>query len=399
MSVPKDLLPKRFGYQFTTLLAFTFILAACHTTTATTTTTANPAAVDQGAKNTPRAISALGRIEPETKIRKVAVPGAVEGDRIEEIFVKENQHVKKGQPLARLNSYASLKAGADEAKEQVAVALSRLDQVKAGAKKSEIRAQEYKIESLRHQLAADTKTQNEIVSRCQLQLAESKRQYDRNKQLYDQGAISAGELDRWLINTQTMDKNLAEAIETRTGKLTTQKTQIEESVQTRDKIAEVRPVDVRVAETEVSKAKAAYNRAQTELGFATVRAPQDGQILKIVARPGDKVTGDGILEMADTSKMIVVAEVYQTDAPKLYLGQKATITADGFEQSLQGTVYEFGSQITKQTIFSGKAGDNQDLRIVEVKLRLAPKDIQSDVNCASNLQVNVLFDIRPEASH
>jgi biotin carboxyl carrier protein len=47
-----------------------------------------------------RQVSALGRIEPETKIRKVSVSSSLSGDRIEKILVEENQEVKEGETLA-----------------------------------------------------------------------------------------------------------------------------------------------------------------------------------------------------------------------------------------------------------------------------------------------------------
>ena len=67
----------------------------------------------------PRQVSALGRIEPESKIRKVSLAGSVSGDRIEKLLVKEDEQVKQGQPLAILNSYGTLKAALDEATEQI----------------------------------------------------------------------------------------------------------------------------------------------------------------------------------------------------------------------------------------------------------------------------------------
>jgi len=37
----------------------------------------------------PRRISALGRLEPETRIRKVSVPTSLSGDRVQDILVEE----------------------------------------------------------------------------------------------------------------------------------------------------------------------------------------------------------------------------------------------------------------------------------------------------------------------
>jgi len=328
----------------------------------------------------------------------VAVPASLTSDRIEDILVKEDQIVTKGQPLAKLNSFESLKAAYDEAAEQVTVAQSKVDQVKAGAKIGEIKAQKYKIESLRRQLAAERKTQDEKVERCRYQMEESKRQYQRHKQLFEEGAVSASEADRYLVSSQTSEKNYAEAVETRTGRLRTLEAQIESEIETLDKIEEVRPVDVNVAQSELRKAIAARNRAEKELGFATVRAPQDGRILKITARPGDRVGLEGILDMADTSKMIVIAEVYQTDMPEIYIGQKAAISADGFERTGKATVYELGTEVKKQTIYEGQAGENQDLRVMEVKLRPDPKEMDEKMQHASNLQVNVVFEPKPKTS-
>jgi HlyD family secretion protein len=94
----------------------------------------------------PRRVSALGRIEPETKIRKVAISNSLSGDRVQSLLVEENQLVKMGQPLAILNSQGSLQAALDEAEGQVAIARSKLAQVRAGAKQGEIDAQRFKIE-------------------------------------------------------------------------------------------------------------------------------------------------------------------------------------------------------------------------------------------------------------
>ncbi|HEY9752181.1 MAG TPA: efflux RND transporter periplasmic adaptor subunit [Coleofasciculaceae cyanobacterium] len=346
----------------------------------------------------PRKVSALGRVEPETKIRKVSVSSSLSGDRIEKILVDENQWVKQGQALAILNSYGTLKAALDEAKQDVTVAQSSLDQVKAGAKQGEIKAQEYKIQSLQHHLAAEKLTQDQTVARYKARRDEAKLEAKRYDELFRSGAASEIDRDRYRTRAETTEAELQEAIENRSGKLLTLQSEIESEQQTLAKISEVRTVDVRNAEAALGKAIAARNRAQQEFDYATVLAPQEGQILKIIARPGDKVSDDGVLQMADTRKMIVTAEVYQTDMPKIFKGQKATITADGFQGSIQGVVYQVNPQVEQQTIFSDQPGENLDQRVFEVKIRLSPKDIEEKkIKYVSNLQVNVVFDPKAES--
>ena len=57
--------------------------------------------------------------------------------------------------------------------------------------------------------------------------------------------------------------------------------QIIEAQTNLSRIAEIRPVDIQAARSEVQKAIAAQNRTKTELDRAYIRAPATGQILKI----------------------------------------------------------------------------------------------------------------------
>lgn len=343
-----------------------------------------------------RRVSALGRLEPETKIRKVSVSSSLSGDRIQEILVEENQWVKKGQPLAILNSFGSLRASLQEADELVALQRDKLAQVKAGAKEGEIRAQAYKVQSLERELAGEKLSQDQTVASKRSQMQEARTEARRYEMLFNNGGASELQRDRYRTRAETTQAELNEAIESRATTLRKLESDIAGARQTLEQIKEVRPVDLAAAESELRKAVAARDRARQEFDFATVRAPQDGRILKIVSRPGDKVGDDGLLEMADTSQMIVTAEVYQTDMGRIRQGLGATISADGIDGSLRGTVYQVVPQVQRQSIFAGEPGENQDQRVFEVKLRLDPKVLKSTrIGYASNLQVNVIFDPLP----
>jgi len=346
----------------------------------------------------PRRISALGRLEPETRIRKVSVPTSLSGDRVQDILVEEGQVVKKGQPLAVLNSKASLAAALAEAEENVTLSQRKLEQVKAGAKQGEIQAQVYKVESLERQLAGSKLAQDQNVNSKRSTMLEARTESKRYDGLYANGGASQLERDRYRTRAQTTEADLAQAIETRAGTLASLSSEIASEKQKLEQIKEVRPVDVATSESELRKAIASRDRAKQELAFATVQAPQDGRILKVVVQPGDKVGDSGILEMADTSRMVVTAEVYQSDIKGVRPDQGATITADGFEGSARANVYQILPQVQRQSIFAGEAGENQDQRVFQVRLRIDPTDLkQRPIGGASNLQVNVVFDpLTPE---
>lgn len=169
--------------------------------------------------------------------------------------------------------------------------------------------------------------------------------------------------------------------------------QLNEAKATLNKIAEVRPVDVQAAQSEVDNALAAVKRAQVELNQAYVRSPNVGQIIKIHTRPGEKLSTNGIADLGQTDQMQVVAEVYQTDIALVKIGQEAVITSQAFEGELKGNVSFIGLQVGRQNVFSNQPGENLDSRIVEVKIRLTP-EASKQVAGLTNLQVNV--QITPE---
>jgi HlyD family secretion protein len=341
----------------------------------------------------PRRVSALGRVEPESKIRRVSIATSVSGDRIEKLLVQEDDEVKQGQPLAILNSFGSLQAALKEAEEKVAVSRSKLNQVLAGAKQGEIRAQEYQIESLQRELAAAKLTGDQSVASARAKAEEARLESLRYDKLYRSGAVSELDRDRYRTRATTSKAELAKAIEDQAGTESRLRSDIEGAKQTLDKIKEVRQVDVDTAKNELRQAEASRDKAKQDLADATVLAPQDGRILKIFAYPGDKVGENGLLEMADTNNMVITAEVYQSDLNKLKIGQKATITADGFQGSARATLYKVLPQVQKQSVFAGTPGENMDQRVYEVKLRLHPTPKEEKLlRFASNLQVNVVFD-------
>ena len=254
------------------------------------------------------------------------------------------------------------------------------------------------MESLERKLAGSKLAQNQNVNSKRSTMLEARTEAKRYDSLYANGGASQLERDRYRTRAQTTEADLAQAIETRAGTLASLSSEIASEKQKLEQIKEVRPVDVATSESELRKAIASRDRAKQELAFATVQAPQEGRILKVVVQPGDKVGDSGILEMADTSRMVVTAEVYQSDVKGVRLGQGATVTADGFEGSAQANVYQILPQVQRQSIFAGEAGENQDQRVFQVRLRIDPTDLkQRQIGGASNLQVNVVFDpLTPE---
>jgi HlyD family secretion protein len=281
----------------------------------------------------PRRVAAIGRVEPLDRVVKVSVPSSLSNDAVREILVKEGQTVGKGQPLAILESAASLERTVQEAQAAVGVAERKLH------------------------------AQVSVITKYRAEQAQAEVELRRYSQLFAQGATSAETRDRRFTILSTTQASLDQALG-----------------------------DRQTLAAELAEKRANLERDRSERAKATVRAPFAGTVFKINAYPGDKVSDDGIVEMGDSSRMGVIAEVYQTDRPGIMVGQRVTISADGFAgKRIEGRVVAIARQVSRQTVFSGQAGENLDRRVFEVKIGLSPESAAM-ASLINYLQVNVLFD-------
>ncbi len=345
----------------------------------------------------PPQVTALGRLEPRSEVIQVAAPLALDGDRVAEIRVERGDRVKVGQVIAVLDSAQRLQAALNQAKQEVQVAQARLAQVKAGAKSGEIQAQQATITRVNAELDGTIATQKATIARWQSQVRTAQAEYQRFNAIYQEGAISTSQLDAKRLDLETAQAQLKEAKAALSRSMNTLAAQQREASATLNRIAEVRPVDIQVAQAEVDRAKANQRQLQTQLEQAYIRSPINGTVLKIHVRPGESLGDEGIVSLGTTQQMMVVAEVYQTDIARVRPGQNAIITGQAFADKLSGTVVEIGQQVERQAIFSNQPGENLDRRVVEVKIQLSPKSSPIAARL-SNLQVQTAIQVSEPVS-
>ena len=340
-----------------------------------------------------KTVTALGRIEPEGEIIEVSVSSSAEGNRIEELLVRQGDKIERGNTIAILDSRDRLEAALNQAQEQVSVAEANLNKVKAGAKTGEIQAQQAAIARFQTERANNIAAQQATVSRIKAELRNAQTEYRRYEQLYQDGAISASEKDSKYLALATAQEQLAEAQANLNRIKSSSQEQIAEAEATLNKIAEVRPVDVAVTEAEVKQARAAVKTAQAELDRAYIKSPQAGRVIKILARPGEAVAnGEGIARIGQVSQMYAVAEVYESDIAKVQLGQPVTVTSDAIAEKLTGTVEDIGLEVERQEVVNTDPTANIDAKVVEVKVKLDEVSSQR-VAGLTNLLVNVKIDL------
>lgn len=300
----------------------------------------------------PIGVGALGRVEPASRIRKLSQPGGFSVNRVARLLVGEGDTVTAGQLLAELSDADQKDAAVVQAQAALAEARARLTKTKAGGRPSEIEAQEARIQAL---------SAVEDMAR---------RDAERAEKLVPSGAGASAVAERNRAAAARAGAERAEA-----------KAQLET-------LAHPRPEDLAVAEAQVQSAEATLKRAQADAELSRMRAPIAGTILKIHAYTGDPIGDDGLLEMANLDRMDVVADVYETDLPRLRIGAEAEVIVPGESQRFRATVREIGWVVRRTTQAGADPVASVDARTVEVRLGLA--DAGRDVlRRRTNMQVQV----------
>ena len=244
-------------------------------------------------------ISTNGKVEPLDN--SAFESHAPVGTTVKKVFVKEGDHVRKGQLLVQLDD-AQARSDAAKALADVRAAESDLHAVQNGGNREELLTLEADLAKAR--TARDTAQRN---------LAALQR-------LQQQGAASPGEVNAAQNQLARSDADL---------KLLEQK---EKDRYSGPEIARV--------QAQKTQAEAAYAAAEDVLNQMNIRAPFDGTVYSLPVLQGAFVnTGDMILQVADLSKVRVRAFVDEPDVGRLAIGDKIEITWDAVRgRNWDGTV-------------------------------------------------------------
>jgi HlyD family secretion protein len=317
-------------------------------------TSATPAPVAAPAE--PPGVGALGRVEPASRIRKLTQPGGFAITRVGLLLVAEGDRVEAGQLLAELEDVAQKDASLAQAEASLEEAKANLAKTVAGGRPSELAAQRARIRSLA--------AQEEIA----------RRDAARSEQLVPSGAGAAAIAER----------NRAAA-----ARAAAERAEAEAQLET---LTRPRPEDVALREALVSASEAQVTRARAEAALSRIRAPIAGTVLRVYARPGDQVGTDGLLDLADLDRMDVVADVYETDLPRLRPGAEAEVIVPGEPRRYAATVREIG-WLVRRTVQAGTDPVAAvDARTIEVRLALSDEG-RDALKRRTNMQVQVA--IRP----
>jgi HlyD family secretion protein len=310
-------------------------------------------------------VTALGRIEPAAGIIAIGAPVP---DRLLKFMdgITEGAQVSKGQPLAELASRAERQLEYDLVTLQIREAADKKKQVEIeGNQKIEL--DELRKKQLIVMGPLEVKLQEAKIGFLERQVETAKKNRDRLQEL--PGTVSQQERDQQELALSQAKAELAAGKDTR-----------EQLVQGGKLKQEIAQAQIEAARAELARSlleipidslKQQKAVAQRRLEQTLITAPSKGEILKLLARPGETVGAQPILQLADTSHMVVIAEIYETDIDKIKVGQHALIWSRVWpDPKLPGTVTHKGHIIARNRIFDTDPTANVDRRVLEVTIDL-----------------------------
>jgi HlyD family secretion protein len=131
-------------------------------------------------------------------------------------------------------------------------------------------------------------------------------------------------------------------------------------------------VAAHTAREEVARSRAARSAAADNLSKCRFVAPFDGVVSALYVEEGEIVVigtmnnpGTQIMTVSDLSRMLVRADVDETDVVDVRLGQKATITVDAFpDTTFAGTIVEIGNTAKRTSASAVEGQTNFEVEVV-----------------------------------
>jgi HlyD family secretion protein len=288
------------------------------------------------------AVAALGRLEPDGEVVKLTASSS-QTVLVRELLVKEGDKVVQNQVIAILDNVGTKQAQLVKAKEEIRVAQTSLEKVKAGAKVGEISAQQAEVtrlqaslrgevniskatlDKLKQQLPADTMAQSRRVEELRQDLVKgeathqadlsrlgtiSKRaasEYQRYQKLYQSGgAISASVLDEKRVALETAQQDIGKAKAARRQVASVLQEQIASNVATQNRITSN-------LVQQIKEAEATYNRDVATLNEQIKQARANVDKISEV-RPVDLRSAE-----AEVAKAVAAARQAQADLALAYV--------------------------------------------------------------------------------
>jgi HlyD family secretion protein len=258
-------------------------------------------------------VSAPGTVEPHTKVEISSQVSA----RIEALPVDDGDEVRKGQVIARL----------DDRDLQAALVAAK---ARRDGEESRLSSETARLSGL---------SSNLVFARKEL---------ERMQSLHSTGDVARKSLDDAELRVQETESNV-----------------------------EATKFTISVIESSLAAAESDIKRAQDGLDNTVIVSPMDGTVTAVHMEVGEQVLGTfnnigtPIMTVADLSRMILKAEVAESDIASVEVGQSAKIHINAYPN------IAFGGTVTQIALQRTTSSDGTGVFETEVEIDLAGRRIRS----------------------
>src|SRR5579883_1639878 len=288
-----------------------------------------------------------------------------------DVLVNDNQQVKQGQVLVRLDP-RDYQAKVDQARAAVAYAESQargatvnvpLTRETTASGTSGAQAQLSSAESQYYQAklyyqrssTTDIAWARSNVNTAQANYDRAQADLNRMKPLVDKAEISRIQYDSYVAASRVAESELQAAkdklngaiqeADTKRAAVTTAQAKVEQAragvteAQANQQQVNVRAADVASAQANIAQARANLETAELNLSYTTIVAPMDGVVTKKIVEVGQILQpGQGLMMIVPLNDIWVTANFKETQLANVHPGQKAEIKADLGGQKFSGHV-------------------------------------------------------------
>ena len=307
-------------------------------------------------------VTSSGEIKPTTYIN---ISAEYQG-QLTQILVKEGDHVRKGQLLARIDEEQSR---ADVTAQRAALSSAEAD---ASASEAGVNAGEVNIKAL-----------ESTLDRIKADLVRYELDFHRGEELLKQGLIPRSDFETRRAAYDSQKANIGEA-EARIS-------------QGRAQLAQLR-AQLSATQRRIAQTQAGLTRVDDILKKHNVTAPIGGLVTYLPVRMGETVVpgvqnsaASTIMTIADMSVVTAEVKVDETDIVNIKLNQPAEITIDAIPNRVfTGRVTEIGNTAILRS--SGLAASqsttsNQEAKDFKVVIAMdnPPEEIRPGLSCTSKI--------------
>jgi membrane fusion protein (multidrug efflux system) len=311
---------------------------------------------------------------------------------VSEVYVEENQHVRKGDTLVKL----------DDRDLKIKLEQAEINLKNAGANVSVMRSNATSAEASATATSSSISTAQAIIETAQANLEAAKvrvwnatENFKRYEQLFNKTSATQQQFDAALAEKQSAERQLDVLQKQVQAAQAQMKAAQQQSAASRTQAQGV-GTQINMAEVGIQQRQSEIDFAKLQLSYAYLLAPADGFVSKKNVQPGQLVNaGQTLMSVVEDGQLWITANFKETQIENMKVGQDVEVKVDAYPgHSFKGKIQSI--QAATGSKFSLLPADNSTGNFVKVVQRvpvritlLDDKNDQYDLRAGMNVTVAV----------